>query len=157
MDSILANMIISKNNSYLKLSYGSYVFHDARNFVPPNINLDAFGKMWGVKDIDKEMFPYEWFDNVEKLNFETLPPIESFDNKLKNEKCKPGDYDNAMQLWQENGFKSFKDYMMYYCERDVDVFLQGLIKFREILQQEAKLDENNLYGIALCKTLPYSD
>lgn len=87
--------LISKNNSYLKLSYGSYVFHDARNFVPPYINLDAFGKMWGVKDIEKEIFPYEWFDSVDKLNITALPPIEAFDNKLKNEKCKPEDYDNS--------------------------------------------------------------
>jgi len=37
----------------MKLSYKDYEFLDAHNYVPPNVNLDLFGKMWGVKDIEK--------------------------------------------------------------------------------------------------------
>jgi hypothetical protein len=52
--------IISKCSSYMKFGYGYYMFLDAHNYVPPNISLDRFGKMWGVKDIEKGIFPYEW-------------------------------------------------------------------------------------------------
>ena len=32
----------------------------------------------------KTFFPYEWFDNPEKLEFPELPPYEAFLSKLRN-------------------------------------------------------------------------
>ncbi|PRP72847.1 hypothetical protein PROFUN_17135, partial [Planoprotostelium fungivorum] len=75
---------ITKTNSYMKLEYGAYAFLDAHNYVPPTTNLEKFGIMWGVKDIQKELFPYEWFDSLDKLSETSLPPIECFYNKLRN-------------------------------------------------------------------------
>jgi len=34
-----------------------------------------FGKMWGVKDIEKGIFPYKWFDNKEKLQYKPFAII----------------------------------------------------------------------------------
>ncbi|PRP73228.1 hypothetical protein PROFUN_16914, partial [Planoprotostelium fungivorum] len=75
---------ITKTNSYMKLEYGAYAFLDAHNYVPPTTNLEKFGIMWGVKDIQKELFPYEWFDSLDKLSESSLPPIKCFYNKLRN-------------------------------------------------------------------------
>jgi len=81
--------IITKSKGYMKLGYKDYEFLDVHNYVPPNVNLNLFRKMWGVKDIEKGIFPYEWFDSKEKLNVPELPPIEAFHNRLKNEACEP--------------------------------------------------------------------
>ena len=51
----------------MSISLGNYKFLDARNHVPPDINLSKFAKMWGVREIEKELFPYEWFDSPTKL------------------------------------------------------------------------------------------
>ena len=32
----------------------------------------------------KKFFPYEWFDNPDKLDFPELPPCEAFFSKLRN-------------------------------------------------------------------------
>jgi hypothetical protein len=44
-----------------------YLFLDARNFIAPNVDLKKFGLMFGVKDIQKELFPYDWFSSVVKV------------------------------------------------------------------------------------------
>jgi hypothetical protein len=62
--------------------------------------------MWGVKDIEKGIFPYKWFDSVDKLELGSLPPIEVFFNKLRNEACDPKDYAKALEAWNQKGFKN---------------------------------------------------
>jgi len=155
MNKLYISDVISKGPSYLKVNYGrnsypypTWSFIDARNYVPPNVNLDSFAKMMGVKDIQKEIFPYEWLDSVDKLNEPSLPPIECFYNRLKNSDCDPADYEHAQQVWKEKGFRTMKDYMMYYCRLDVDIMMQGIANFRKNLWDESKLELLNYMSIS---------
>ncbi|PRP75211.1 hypothetical protein PROFUN_15853 [Planoprotostelium fungivorum] len=63
--------------------------------------------MWGVKDIQKELFPYEWFDSLDKLSETSLPPIECFYNKLRNTLPSETEYKHAVKVWKEKQFASF--------------------------------------------------
>jgi len=45
-----------------------------------------------------------------------------------------------VDVWNNKGFKNFEEYMMYYCTLDVDLLIQGLVKFREILQDQLHLE-----------------
>ncbi|PRP80878.1 hypothetical protein PROFUN_11433 [Planoprotostelium fungivorum] len=49
----------------------------------------------GVKDIQKELFPYEWFDSLDKLSETSLPPIKCFFNKLRNTLPSEAEYGHA--------------------------------------------------------------
>ena len=50
----------------MKIGYGIYRFLDVINYTPVGTNLKKFAKMWGITDIEKDIFPYEWFDSAEK-------------------------------------------------------------------------------------------
>ena len=42
--------------------------------------------------IRKGVFPYNWFDSIEKLNEEKIPNIEEFYSKLNDENITEEDY-----------------------------------------------------------------
>ena len=55
----------------------------------------------------KGVFPYAWFDNLDKLNATELPPREAFTNDLTGEECSEEDYQHAQTVWRVFG--------MYKC------------------------------------------
>ncbi|PRP74536.1 hypothetical protein PROFUN_15668 [Planoprotostelium fungivorum] len=139
---------ITKTNSYMKLEYGAYAFLDAHNYVPPTTNLEKFGIMWGVKDIQKDLFPYEWFDSLDKLSETSLPPIECFYNKLKNTLPLEAEYGHAVNIWKEKQFASFGEYMMYYCRCDVELLLHDTANYRSLLMTKNKMELLNYVSVA---------
>jgi hypothetical protein len=68
---------ISKGNQIMKLDYGIYSFIDSRNFLPPNVNLNGFAQMMGLKT-QKEIMCYDWLDSVEKLESTALPDMNHY-------------------------------------------------------------------------------
>ena len=80
----------------MRIGVGRYEFWDLRNHCPPNWNLDKFAKCWGVRDIQKELFPYEWLDSIDKLQHTLLPPREAFYSKLKNSTPTQAEYESLM-------------------------------------------------------------
>ena len=94
----------------MKIGVG-YEFWDLRNHCPPNWNLDKFAKCWGMRDIQKELFPYEWFDSVGKLKHTSLPPREDFYSKLKNSTPTQEEYDGALRIWKKKEFKTSEEYI----------------------------------------------
>ena len=46
----------------------------------------------------KGHYPYEWFDDEEKINFDGLPPMESFYSQLSQKGISKKDYDHALKV-----------------------------------------------------------
>ena len=78
---------------------------------------------WG-----KGIYPYEWLDNICKMNEVEFPPIEAFENSLDN-KVFEEDYINAKEFF-DNHCDTFRDYHDYYLRQDVLILADALIKFR---------------------------
>ena len=74
----------------------------------------------------KGIFPYEWFDSIDKLHETTLPPKEAFYSQLKQSGITDKEYKQAIDCWKDTRCKSITDYMMLYLKKDVfwlvDVF-----------------------------------
>ena len=74
----------------------------------------------------KGVFPYEWFDSIEKLEETKLPPRKDFYSSLTCEDISKEDYLHAQKVWKTFKFKTMRDYHDFYCEIDVlqlsDVF-----------------------------------
>ena len=67
----------------------------------------------------KGFYPYEWVDNVEKLNFIGLPPAENFYSTLSQESISAKNYEHATAVYNKLNCKSFKDYHMTYLKCEV--------------------------------------
>ena len=70
---------------------------DIMNFLGGVTNLNSFLKAHKTKE-NEGFFPYEWFDNPEKLNNKELPPYDSFFSKLRNINLLEKDYNDFENL-----------------------------------------------------------
>ena len=75
--------VIKKANQFVSFKFGDVQLLDIMNFLGEATSLDSFLKDNKTKET-KGFFPYEWFDNPEKLNNKELPPYDSFFSKLRN-------------------------------------------------------------------------
>ena len=58
----------------------------------------------------KRFYPYEWMDDTEKLNQESLPTIESFCSQLSQKSISEPDYSHATNVYNKLISKTFTDY-----------------------------------------------
>ena len=76
-------IVIKKANQFVSFKFGDVLLLDNMNFLGGTISLDSFLKAYTTEQT-KGFFPYEWFENSEKLNNKELPPFDSFLSKLHN-------------------------------------------------------------------------
>ena len=85
-DKDIEPIVIKKSNQYVSFQFGDVQLLDILSNLGGATNLDSFLKAYKTEET-KGFFPYEWFDDAEKLSLDHLPPHESFYNKLRN--CNP--------------------------------------------------------------------
>ena len=152
--------VVKKSNQFVSFNFGHVQLLDIMSFLGGAISLDSFLKAYKTEE-SKGFFPYEWFDNPEKLNNKELTPYDSFFSKLrkinslenhhndfkdlttsglssKQAVCKlrlnkmppTGDENYAclQSIWVNKGMKSFKDFLMWYNNKDVIPTLEAMKK-----------------------------
>ena len=67
----------------------------------------------------KGVFPFEYLDDVSKLNDEILPPQEAFYSALKETSVDEVEYAFAQKVWKKFKCKTLGCYMKLYCTLDV--------------------------------------
>ena len=160
--------VIKKANQFVSFKIGDVQLLDIMNFLGGATSLDSFLKAYKTEET-KGFFPYEWFDNLEKLNNQELPPYDSFFNKLRNINPLEKDYNdfenlitsglsseqalcklrlnkipptgdekhaNLRSIWVSEGMKSFKDFLMWYNNKDVVPTLEAMQKMIEFYHQK---------------------
>ena len=71
--------VIKKANQFVSFKFGDVQLLDIMNFLGGATSLDSFLKAYKTEETRK-IFPYEWFDNPEKLNNKELLPYDSSAN-----------------------------------------------------------------------------
>ena len=69
--------VIKKNNAYTCIATESLKFLDMSQFLAAGSSYTSFLKAYHVAE-QKRYFPYEWFDDIAKLEYEFLPPHQAF-------------------------------------------------------------------------------
>ena len=142
----ISGFIIKKQNAYTCISTQKFKFIDANNFVAPGTSYDKFLKSYHCSQM-KTYFPYEWFDDEAKLTHTSLPPYDAFYSKLKGHNTLEAEYNaykgdgpipmtghekyiQLHEIWRENNMTTFRDWVIYYNNLDVEPFVEALEKMR---------------------------
>jgi hypothetical protein len=91
----------------------------------------------------KGFYPYEWVDNVDKLNHEGLPPVNESYSTLSQETLSDANYKHAQNVYDKLSCKSFKDYHMTYLKTDVLLLADVFENFRNTCYSYYGLDPAN--------------
>ena len=104
------------------------------NYLAPGYSYDKYLKAYGC-ELEKGHFPYEYMDDLLKLDDRALPPQEAFYSRLKNEGISDEDYALCQVACCDNGMKTMRDFLVWYNNRDVIPFLQAIDKQFAFYQQ----------------------
>ncbi|CAG9815919.1 unnamed protein product [Phaedon cochleariae] len=78
----------------------------------------------------KGVFPYDYVDNVERLDESELPSIQNFYNKLNDTNISDDDYAHARKVWESFELKSLGEYSDLYMRTDILLLADVMENFR---------------------------
>ena len=103
----------------------------------------------------KSVYPYDWLTDFNFLEQSYLPPIEAFYSTLKGVGINEQQYHDLTELWVKEGFRTMKDFLIYYNNKDVGPFLVAVEKMFNIFREKGidmfKSDNISLPGLALVR------
>ena len=126
--------VIKRQNTYMCLYTDKLKFVDICNYLAPGVSYAKYLTSYGC-ELGKGHFPYEYMDDIQKLEDRVLPPQSAFFSQLKNEGISDADYARCQAVWHDNQMKTMRDFLVWYNNRDVIPFLQAIDKQFAFYQQ----------------------
>ena len=128
---------IKKENSCLTIGSPHMKFLDISIYLAAGCSYEKFLKAYGC-DIPKGVFPYEWFDSLEKLYCTSLTEMKDFYStmKMSNPLESDSEYEELRNLWNKNGMRTFRDYLIHYNNLDTGPFCKALTTFIDLYVSE---------------------
>lgn len=91
--------------------------------------------------LQKNVYPYEWFDDIAKFERDSLPPPWAFRSILtKTEKIDQEKYDFAQEVWDKFKFGKFRDYHTHYLKLDTLILADVWSNYVELGMKEFHID-----------------
>ena len=123
--------VAKKENSYMFLSTPNFKFLDIKSYLAPGLSYAAWCRAYGT-ELQKLVFPYEWFDSFEKLNHKGPVKYEDFYSSLKGGiTISQEQYQNFCEEFHKRGCETMEDWLEEYNHADVKPFINALEKTRE--------------------------
>ena len=123
--------VAKKENSYMFLSLPQFKFLDIKSYLAPGLSYDAWCRAYGC-DLQKLVFPYEWFESFDKLNHIGPVKYEDFYSSLKGGiTISQEQYQIFCEEFHKRGCVTMKDWLKEYNLADVKPFIEALEKTRE--------------------------
>ena len=119
--------VIKRQNTYMCLYTDKLKFVDICNYLAPGVSYAKYLTAYGC-ELEKGHFPYEYMDDLQKLEDRVLPPQSAFFSRLKNEGISNDDYARCQAVWRDNGMTTLREYLIWYNNRDVTPFLDAIAK-----------------------------
>jgi hypothetical protein len=91
----------------------------------------------------KGHYPYEWMDDVSKMNHVGLPPKETFYSKLSQSSISDKEYAHAQKVYDTLKCQTFRDYHLAYLKTDVLLLADVFENFRKTCHEYYGLDPAN--------------
>ena len=125
--------VVKKQEALACVSTDRLRIIDMVNIIGAGYTYDKYLKAFDVEQ-RKGYFPYEWLDDLSKLDEETLPPIDAFFSKLKGQTINEEEYATVVEAWRANGMNCVRDLLEWYNNLDVAPFVQAIAKQREVYE-----------------------
>ena len=123
--------VAKKGNSYMFLSTPKFKFLDIKSYLAPGLSYAAWCRAYGC-ELQKLVFPYEWFDSFDKLNHKGPVKYEEFYSSLKGGiTISQEQYQNFCDEFSKRGCETMEDWLQEYNLADVKPFIEALEKTRE--------------------------
>ena len=126
--------VIKRQNNFMCLYTDKLKFVDICNYLAPGVSYAKYLTAYAC-ELGKGHFPYEYMDDLQKLEDRVLPPQSAFFSQLKNEGISDADYARCQAVWHDNQMKTMRDFLVWYNNRDVIPFLQAIDKQFAFYQQ----------------------
>ena len=128
---------VAKNsNKIMFLLTSGFRFLDIMNYLGPGTTYERWVKAYDCKTT-KSWLPYEWFDDIKKMDYPGLPDYPHWYSKLKNGfTLKISEWKDCKETFWEKGMKTFKDWVRYYNNLDVAPGLEALEKMRNFYTEK---------------------
>lgn len=88
----------------------------------------------------KGVFPYNYFDSLERLTETKLPVKKEFYNDLTQKHISDSDYNHAQTVWNTFSIKTLKEYTELYIKTDVILLCEVFETFRSLCLKIYQLD-----------------
>ena len=112
--------------------------------------LEMFPEMFGLEGIQKEVFPYTFYDSEHVKH--PFGDIEEACEHLKTDEDRQQFRENIKQLQCEDdegvGLFDLAKYSTFYCMQDVRILREGFERFRNDLLKEFDIDAYNFVSIS---------
>ena len=119
--------VIKRQNTFMCFSTTNLKFLDVTQYLAPGVSYAKYLTAYGC-ELGKGHFPYEYMDDLQKLEDRVLPPQSAFFSRLKNEGISNDDYARCQAVWRDNGMETLREYLIWYNNRDVTPFLDAIAK-----------------------------
>lgn len=123
-EEVEVDYIIKRGNDYMSISTDDVLFLDVKNYLAAGISYKKWLESNHIKQ-GKGIFPYEWFTDLKKLDETQLPPIEAFWSTMKQANVTEEEYAEMQRVWNQEGFTSMRDMLIWYNNLDVGPFLEA--------------------------------
>ena len=152
-------ILTKTDENYIRIDMGYAKALDMFRFFFP-LSLDAISKTLSDKECvtvnkfglerRKGIFPYEWFDSIDKLYETTLPPKEAFYSKLKQNSITDKEYTKLKQSSitdkEYTKCETIKYYMMLYLKTDVLLSIDVFERLRDKCLEYYEIDPCYTYS-----------
>ena len=91
-------------------------------------------------ELQKGVFPYDWFESLEKMSERNLPPKKSFYSKLNDCDITVKDFEHALKVWKHFKMTTFREYHDLYLKTDVLRLADVFENFRNVCMENYELD-----------------
>ncbi|HUR98246.1 MAG TPA: DNA polymerase [Pyrinomonadaceae bacterium] len=162
-------MIANNMERYLMISMDDFSFIDSFQFLPSSLdtlvsllaksnddddvkfaNLNSQFPDLAKRDLVKRkgVFPYDWFDSMDKLEETKLPPHAAFYSRLRGNNISDEEYRHAQQVWDTFGFSKFRQYHDLYCQTDTVLLADVFENYRRFCLSKFKIDPAHKFTAA---------
>ena len=116
---------IKRCNQYIAVYTEHSLFLDMVNYLAPGYSYANYLKAFIAGEC-KGFFPYEWMTSTRKLSNVRLPPRSPFYSSLTGTGISQEQYNSCLLVWRQLGMKTFRDYLIYYNNKDVSPFVKAI-------------------------------